>query len=146
MQGFSPLGNIYLFSGFVIYYLVDHLIFRKNNSQKLDISVNSFIFGLGLILFFQIGISAGILLAIPAIIYAGLSYKEFNKSITLFIIGTILTTLILYFNLTFEEMLSFISGALFYIVARYMMFESMNEKVTFITGVVIGVLPFIMGI
>lgn len=142
----NKLGNIYLFSGFVIYYLIDHLIFRKNNSQKLDISINSLIFGLGLILFFQIGLVTGILLAIPAIIYVILSYDKLNKTIILFIIGAILATLILYLKMPFAEALSFISGALFYIVAKYMMFESMDKKLAFVIGLVIGVLPFIVGI
>ena len=83
----NKFGNIYLLSGFVIYYLVNHLSFRKNKSQRLDISTNSLIFGLGLILFFQVGLTVGILLAIPAIIYVILSYRKLNKSIILFING-----------------------------------------------------------
>lgn len=142
----NKLGNIYLFLGFVIYYSIDHLIIKKNNSQRLNISVNSFVFGLGLILFFQVGIPVGIILSIPALIYVILSYKKFSKSLVISTVGAILAASLLYFKLPFVEILSLISGALFYIVARYMMFESMDKKLAFLLGVIVGIIPFIMGV
>jgi hypothetical protein len=142
----NRFGNIYLFSGFIVYYLIDHFLFIKSNSQKLDTAINSFAFGLGLILFFQISVAVGILLLIPPVVYVLFSHKKFPNSLIALVIGVIFSLVIVSLNLWLAEILSFIIGILFYLIMKNMLFKSIDKKTLFIVGTLLGIFTFIFSI